>query len=108
MSKIEGAGDGDGSYLPPITEDELQKQERSQGPKTEHERGTWLPEDPRADPYAWTPALEPISEGSEESEVTGGSFQTALEEYDMAWEEPVPREEIQGQGTSSQGVKSLG
>ena len=44
-----------------------------------------MPEDPRDDPYDWAPTLDPIVEGSEESGLSGGSYQTAVEEFNTTW-----------------------
>ena len=60
------------SYLPPIKEEGGRK---PSDPINAHERGDWLPEDPRSSPNDWTPALDSIPEESEEAD--SDSFHSA-------------------------------
>ena len=50
-------------------------------PRTAHEHGDWDPEERSADPFEFTPILDPIPEGSDESgSPSSGSFHTPEEE----------------------------
>ena len=80
--------------LPTILEGQTRAYQNQSAPKSSHERGTWHPEESVKDPYPWTPVLDPIAKGAEESEGTPDSFKSAMEGWDVAWE----KQESQDQG----------